>query len=97
MKMKIKYGFGENLRKFRKLFGYSQIKLAKKLGLPPSTISHFENETRLPSYQNLFLIGRRTGWDINKLMGLDDSGVYDFDTMKLEGKLQRIADILKES
>lgn len=94
---KIKYGFGDNLKRMRELSGYSQASLAERLSLQPSTISHFENETRLPSFKNLFIIGKRTGWSIDDLMGLKDIDKCDIKTAMLDGKLKRIADILNEN
>lgn len=94
--VKLKTGFGERLKSFRLMYGYSQTKLAEKLNLPVSSISHFENETRTPSYSSLFVIGRRLGWSIDTLMGLRDVTPEKIDSHKLNGKFQRIADILNE-
>jgi transcriptional regulator with XRE-family HTH domain len=96
MSEKLKSGFGENLKALRMMYGYSQAQLAKRLSMPPSSISHFENETRHPSYMNLFIIGKRMGWSIDTLMGLRDITPQKIDTLKLDGKLSRIADILNE-
>ena len=63
-------GFSDNLKKARELKGLSQTELAKRSGLQPSAVSHFETGRRAPSFDNLkrladtlevttdFLIGR---------------------------------------
>ena len=62
--------FPDNLKKIREDKGLSQTELAKKSGLQPSTVSHFETGRRAPSFDNLkrladtlevttdFLVGR---------------------------------------
>lgn len=62
--------FPENLKKIREIKGLSQTELAKRSGLQPSAVSHFETGRRAPSFDNLrrladtlevttdFLIGR---------------------------------------
>ena len=63
-------GFSDNLKKAREAKGLSQTELAKRSGLQPSAVSHFETGRRAPSFDNLkrladtlevttdFLIGR---------------------------------------
>lgn len=48
--------FGRRLKQGRKIRKFSQSELAKKTGLQPSAISHFENNRRNPSLKNLCLI-----------------------------------------
>ena len=62
--------FPDNLKKIREIKGLSQTELARRSGLQPSTVSHFETGRRAPSFDNLkrladtlevttdFLIGR---------------------------------------
>lgn len=62
--------FSDNLKKIREIKGLSQTELAKRSGLQPSAVSHFETGRRAPSFDNLkrladtlevttdFLIGR---------------------------------------
>lgn len=64
--------FSHNLKKAREIKGLSQTELARKSGLQPSAVSHFETGRRAPSFDNLkrladtlevttdFLIGRET-------------------------------------
>ena len=62
--------FSDNLKKIREIKGLSQTELAKRSGLQPSAVSHFETGRRAPSFDNLkrladtlevttdFLVGR---------------------------------------
>lgn len=45
--------FAKRLTKARKIRGLSQGELAKKSGLKPAAISHFETGARKPSFDNL--------------------------------------------
>jgi transcriptional regulator with XRE-family HTH domain len=45
--------FPERLKRVRELRGLSQAELAKKAGLQPTAISHFETGSRSPSFDNL--------------------------------------------
>lgn len=45
--------FSDRLRKTRLDRGLSQADLAKRAGLQPAAISHFETEERSPSFENL--------------------------------------------
>lgn len=45
--------FKDRLRAAREMRGLSQVELAAKTGLPPSSIAHFEGGKRKPSFDNL--------------------------------------------
>lgn len=45
--------FPDRLRDARELRGLNQAELAKRAGLQPSAVSHFETGTRKPSFDNL--------------------------------------------
>lgn len=45
--------FRERLRAVREQRGYSQEDLAKRAGMQPSAVSHFETGARKPSFDNL--------------------------------------------
>lgn len=45
--------FQERLKRARNLRGYNQDELAKKAGMPASSIAHFETGTRKPSFDSL--------------------------------------------
>lgn len=46
-------GFGERLKCVREIRRMTQADLEKKIGLPPSNVSHFETGERLPGADNL--------------------------------------------
>lgn len=61
----------QRLRKSRLANGYTQSDLAKKTGLQPSAISHFEREGstgRTPCVENLCLLANATGVSIDYLL-----------------------------
>lgn len=46
-------GFGARLKNTREGRGFSQAQLAKLTGLPPASISNFEANRRMPSFDSL--------------------------------------------
>lgn len=48
--------FPERLRRAREYRGLNQAELAKKAGMQPSAVSHFETGTRKPSFDNLRIL-----------------------------------------
>jgi len=77
--------FSERLKAVRERRGMSQADLAKKAGLQPTAISHFETGTRSPSFDNLrkladaltvstdFLMGRS---EKEEMMGPDSDSLF---------------------
>ena len=61
--------FSERLRTARELKGFSQTDLAKKTDLQPSAISHFENNRRSPSFDNLKQLADVLGVTVDYLLG----------------------------
>ena len=61
--------FSNRLRMARKQKGLSQTDLAKKTDLQPSTISHFENDRRSPSFENLKKLADALTVSIDYLLG----------------------------
>ena len=61
--------FSNRLRIARKQKGLSQTDLAKKTDLQPSTISHFENDRRSPSFENLKKLADALTVSIDYLLG----------------------------
>lgn len=51
-------GLGDRLRYIREKRGMTQLDLAKRTGLKPTAISHFETESRRPCLANLILLCR---------------------------------------
>jgi transcriptional regulator with XRE-family HTH domain len=61
--------FPARLVRARDLRGLSQIDLAKKAGIPPSSVSHFEAGTRKPSFDNLRRIANVLAVSTDYLLG----------------------------
>jgi len=61
--------FQERLRTAREYRGLSQGELAKRSGLQPSAISHFETGTRKPSFDNLRLLADTLDITTDYLLG----------------------------
>lgn len=61
--------FSDILRAMRDRQGLSQSDLAKKTGLQPSAISHFETGQRSPSFDNLRKLADALGVSIDHLLG----------------------------
>ena len=61
--------FSERLRAARALKDLSQTDLAKKTDLQPSAISHFENDRRSPSFDNLKRLADALGVTVDYLLG----------------------------
>ncbi len=68
--------FAERLRELRIQRGFSQVELAKKLGLSNSTISMYERGEREPDFDTLDLIGDFFNVDVNFLLGKEDGSRY---------------------
>lgn len=65
--------FQKNLKKARILREWSQSDLAKQIGIPPSSISHFENGTRSPSIKNLIKLADALDTTTDYLLGRSNS------------------------
>lgn len=61
--------FSTRLQAMRTLRGLSQSELAQKAGLQPSAISHFENERRSPSFDNLKTLSNALDVSTDYLLG----------------------------
>ena len=61
--------FPERLRTSREYRGLSQGELAKKAGMQPSAISHFETGTRKPSFDNLRILADSLDVTTDYLLG----------------------------
>ncbi len=88
-------GFGQRLKYVRELYGLSQSDLAKKAGIQPSSISHFESGRRLPSYDNLFYLCRALNASGSYMLGLRDFNPQN-ELAKLRGKIQTMRSILAQ-
>ena len=61
--------FGQRLREARRNRGLEQQKLAEMVGLPPSSISHFESGSRKPSFDNLRALAQKLDVTTDYLLG----------------------------
>lgn len=64
--------FPERLRSARELRGLSQSQLADRSGLQPSAISHFEQDRRSPSFDNLKRLANALNVTTDYLLGRTD-------------------------
>lgn len=64
--------FRERLKAARALRGLNQTDLAAKVGLPPSSMSHFESGTRKPSFENLKRLATALNVTTDYLLGRAD-------------------------
>lgn len=63
---------GPRIRLLRKKKNISQEKLGIELSLSKTTISHYENESRIPSIETLIDIANYFEVDLNYILGLDN-------------------------
>jgi transcriptional regulator with XRE-family HTH domain len=68
-KVKLMSNFKAVLQSLRQQAGYSQLELAQKLGLAPSTISMYETGQREPNIETLEAIADFFNVDMNVLIG----------------------------
>ena len=73
---------GEKIRKLRMSRKMTQSDLAKKLDVTTSTISFYENNMRLPSYEVLIKLSRLFNTTTDSLLQEERNGIY-FDTDSL--------------
>lgn len=64
--------FSERILQLRKTAGLSQSKAAKKIGLPTSTIAHYEVGDRSPNIDALQLLADFYGVSIDYLLGREE-------------------------
>lgn len=61
--------FRSRLKTIRENKEWTQEKLAKKIGLPPSQISHMEKGRRVPSFYNLIKLAQGLNVSLDCLIG----------------------------
>ena len=64
--------FGERLRSAREARGFNQRELSDRLGVPASSIAHFEGGRRKPSFDNLSRLARALDVTTDYLLGHSD-------------------------
>ena len=62
--------FGERLKVAREMRGLNQRQLGERLGVPPSSIAHFEGGRRKPSFDNLHRLAGALEVTTDFLLGL---------------------------
>ena len=68
---------GLRIKELRVKKGLTQEELAKKINVTKSTISNYENNTRIPTVSNLHLLADSLGVSFDYLMGNDGYSVTD--------------------
>ena len=63
---------GQRISELRASFGWSQVDLAKKLGVAKQTVSNWENENIQPSIEMLIRLAKLFGITTDYLLGLDE-------------------------
>ncbi|NKC11720.1 MAG: helix-turn-helix domain-containing protein [Gammaproteobacteria bacterium] len=69
--------FKNRLREVRELRDLSQGELARRAGLPPSAVSHFESGSRKPSFANLRRLAEELQVTSDYLLGRSDDLMGD--------------------
>lgn len=64
--------FSKRLREARELRGLDQSELARRLGLKPSSISHFESGRRVPGVETVICLGDILNVPVTRLLGRDE-------------------------
>ena len=63
---------GQRISELRTALGWSQVDLAKKLGVAKQTVSNWENENIQPSIEMLIRLAKLFGVSADYLLGLDE-------------------------
>lgn len=64
----VKKDIANNIKYIRKVFCYTQKRLAKEIGVSPTLISNFEDGTLIPSLMNIIKICRLFGVSIDQII-----------------------------
>jgi len=67
---------GAKLKNLRNSIGLSQEEVAKKLNLSYSTLSRWEGDTRIPTYEDLFKLGQFYGVSIDYLSDPNEESFF---------------------
>ena len=68
---------GQRINELRKARGWSQVDLAKRLGITKQTVSNWENDNILPSIEMLIRLSETFGVSTDYILGLDDTPRLD--------------------
>lgn len=69
---------GENIQLHREQHGMSQQELADKLGVTRQSISKWENDTALPSFKSVLMIGDVFNLSLDELVRGDDRLIEEY-------------------
>ena len=75
---------GERISQQRTTRNWSQVDLAKRLGVAKQTISNWENENIQPSIEMLVRLSRIFGVTTDYLLGLEDTPRLEVEGLPLE-------------
>lgn len=64
--------YGQNLRELRKIEGWTQEEVAKRIGISKQTYSHYENENRKPGLETIRKLASVYQVDIDKIFSGSD-------------------------
>lgn len=70
---------GQRINQLRQSCGWSQVELAKRLGVAKQTVSNWENENIQPSIDMLVRLSRLFGVTTDYLLGLETVSRLDVD------------------
>lgn len=70
--------FSERLQKIREKRELSQSELARKAGMQPSAIAHFEAGRRKPSFSNIRELSKALSVSTDYLLGTEQAGTTAF-------------------
>lgn len=63
---------GQRIGELRRSFGWSQVDLAKRLGVAKQTVSNWENENIQPSIEMLLRLAQTFNVTTDYMLGLED-------------------------
>lgn len=90
--------FGARLKRIREQRGLSQSDLAKKAGMQPSAIAHFEADRRKPSFDNARALANALDISADYLLGTNEATTAFRDEDKLSTRdrdyIQGIIDMM---
>ncbi|MHB1104475.1 MAG: helix-turn-helix domain-containing protein [Devosia sp.] len=89
--------FGTRLRQLREQADISQSDLARRAGMQPSAIAHFEADRRKPSFDNIRALARALEIPSDRLFGKEATTVFrDEDKLSLSDRetIQNLIDAM---
>ena len=80
--------FGQRLAKYRKMRGFTQEELAKRLGVSQKTIDQYECRTSNPTAKFLIKASKELNISVDELLGLKSLSLKPGPISKLEKQLE---------